>query len=469
MRVASVLSRSLLCFVACGALVGPSSAWAQCEAGRLTHPDPGAQDGFAGVSIDGDLAVIGDRFAFDMLGAAYVYRRGPDGPADWRLEAVLTSPSPDPEEGFGGGKVSGDVIVVGVEHANAPEFQSGAVYIFRYDRTGSGQWKYETTLTASDGDTGDIFGWSVSVDGDVVLVGARNDENDGVPQSGSAYVFRYDPQTKQWIEEAKLTDPQGEELDLFGFSVSIRGNVALVGAGTDDPGIDAGSVFVFRRNPAKASVSGSWFLEAQLTAFDGQAGDLFGWSVKLSHNVALVTAPQDNGQTGAAYVFRDTGTQWVHEIKLTAADPFGPFPFFGRSSSISGDTILVGAPSDFALGVESGAAHLFRKNGTGWEEVIKLTASDGQAGDFFGASLSVSGDVAFISAFRQNAPGTVYIFDHDPTPGDLDCDGAVGAADLLALLVSWGPCDDCQACPADLDGDCIVGVSDLLILLANWG
>ena len=467
MRVESVLSRGLLCFVACGALVGPSSAWAQCEAGRLTSPKGQREDSFAGVVISGDVATVTDSQAYSSLGAVYVYRRGPDGPGDWQLEAVLMSPEPDPDDGFGACRISRDVIVVGARNANAPEFHRGAVYIYRYDRAGSRQWTYEATLTASDGKAGDKFGGSVSIDGDVGLFGALDDGPNGESQMGSAYVFRYNRQTKDWIEEAKLTDPDGKTNDGFGWSVSLRSGVALIGAhGNDDAGLGTGAAFVFRYDPLGG---GAWVFQQQLNAFNAEGLAWFGWSVKLFGNVALITAPQDNGQTGSAYVFRDTGTQWTHEIKLTAANPVGPFPFFGLSSSISGDTIIVGAPFDYALGVESGAAHLFRKNGTGWEEVIKLTASDGEPGDSFGASLSVSGDVAFISAFRQNAPGTVYIFDHDPTPGDLDCNGSVGAADLLALLVNWGPCDDCQACPADLNGDCIVGVSDLLILLMNWG
>ena len=68
--------------------------------------------------------------------------------------------------------------------------------------------------------------------GDVVLVGARDDENDGVPQSGSAYVFRY--QEGSWVEEAKLTAPDGGVLDLFGSSVAIKGNAAIVGARARD-------------------------------------------------------------------------------------------------------------------------------------------------------------------------------------------------------------------------------------------
>lgn len=433
---------------------------AQCEAGQITSPKGDRTDGFGGVSLDGDVAVIGGRLALDLLGVVYVYRRGPDGPGDWQLEAVLMSPEPDPEEIFGRAVVSGDVIAVGAAAADAPEFHSGAVYIYRYDRTGPGQWKYEVTLTPSDGDFGDIFGWSMSIDGDVLLVGARDDENDGVPQSGSAYVFRYDPQTTRWNEEAKLTDPEGEELDLFGQSVSIKGDVALVGAHGSDP---SGAAFIFRYDGR------GWLMEAELTPFDGGADDRFGSSVASRGDVVVVGSPRHDGSNGAAYVFAHDGEAWALGIKLTAADPVGPFPHFGGSSSITGDTILVGAPSDYALGGESGAAYLFRKNGTGWEEVIKLTASDGKAGDRFGLSVAIGGDVAFIGAADQDGPGTVYIFDHDPTPGDLDCDGVVGAADLLALLSMWGPCDDCNGCIADLDGDCIVGASDLLILLANWG
>ncbi|MEE9131720.1 MAG: FG-GAP repeat protein, partial [Phycisphaerales bacterium] len=102
--------------------------------------------------------------------------------------------------------------------------------------------------------------------------------------------------------------------------------------------------------------------------------------------------------------------------------------------------------------------------------VAKLTASNGGGGDFFGASVATSGAIALVGAPRSSeVPGRSYVFNLDPIPGDLDCDGNVAAADLLALLSTWGPCDDCQECAADLNGDCIVGALDLLILLANWG
>ncbi len=249
-RLGSLITASL------AVLLAATAARGQCEVAQLQ-----GSGGFGGVSLDGDVAVVGDVEAFGLLGAAYVFRRGPGGPAEWQQEAVLMSPEPDPEQAFGGPvAVSGDVIVMGASGAAAPEFHSGAAYIYRYDRT-SAEWAYETTLTASDGDFNDMFGWSVSIDGDAILIGARDDENDALPQSGSAYVFRYNG--ADWVEEAKLTDPNGEAGDLFGVSVSIRGDVALIGAhGNDDPGLASGAAFVFRYDGA------GWNLESELNASD---------------------------------------------------------------------------------------------------------------------------------------------------------------------------------------------------------
>lgn len=98
----------------------------------------------------------------------------------------------------------------------------------------------------------------------------------------------------------------------------------------------------------------------------------------------------------------------------------------------------------------------------------------------FGESVALAGDVnddgipdVIVGAPRHNNVwGSAYVFSMDAdsaNPGDLNGDGVVGVADLLILLVNWGPCADCNDCPADLGGDCTVGVSDLLILLANWG
>ncbi|MCH8165544.1 MAG: hypothetical protein IH889_08040 [Planctomycetes bacterium] len=475
-------------------LLGGSGVRGQCEVAQLV-----GSGGPLSARISADVAVVGDSAAFGFLGAANVFRRGPDGPQDWTLEAVLMAPEPDVEDVFGlAVAVSGGVIVIGAPDAAAPEFHSGAAYIFRHDPA-TGQWGYEATLTASDGDMGDIFGWSVSIDGDAVLIGARDDENDGVSQSGSAYVFRYNPDASVWVEEAKLTDPDGEQGDLFGVSVSIQGDAALIGAhGNDDAGGGTGAAFVFRRD---AKGSGDWLFEQQLTAFDAQWLAWFGVYVSLADDVAVIGAPQLDSQIGAAYVLRYDGKSWVHEAKLLASEPVGPFPLFGLSVAINNkpNSVVIGAPHDFALGFEAGAAYVFRYDpdeSPRWKEVIKLTASDGGPGHGFGSS-SVSEDIALIRGGGKayvfagiqgldcndnGEPDACDIFDGtsddgngngvpDECDADLNGDGLVGILDLLMLLAAWGPCDEpCPpACLADLDGNCTVNVLDLLILVVNWG
>ncbi len=278
----------------------------------------------------------------------------------------------------------------------------------------------EFKILASDGAAGDLFGESVSISGDVAIVGARLDDDNGV-NSGSAYVFRL--VGGSWIEEAKLTASDGAASDLFGFSVSISGDVAIVGAFFDDDnGTDSGSAYVFRH-----SGEGVWTQEAKLTASDGAAADRFGISVSISGDVAIVGArlDDDNGSSsGSAYVFRLVGGSWIEEAKLTASDG-AAFDRFGISVSISGDVAIVGARLDDDNGSSSGSAYVFRLVGGSWIEEAKLTASDGAAFDRFGISVSISGDVAIVGAFfdddNGSSSGSAYIYSFNQPP---DCSGA---------------------------------------------
>lgn len=474
-----------------------SGAHGQCEVAQLQSGKGGGNVFGRSVSTDGEIVVVGDPLAFGALGAAFVYRQGPGGYQDWRLEGALTAPEPALEDSFGFRvAVSGTVIVIGAAGAEAPDFQSGAAYTFRYDGS---QWNYETTLTPSDGDIGDLFGWSVAIDGDVAVIGARDDENDAVGHSGSAYVFRYDG--SDWVEEAKLTDPNGEEFDLFGVSVSVRGDVALIGAHGN-----LGAAFVFRYYP---DPSDKWLFETEIPS-DGVGQDWFGFSVSLADGVAIVGAFQDNStdkgnDAGSASIFRYDGDGWIEEQNLIASDA-SPLDWFGGTVAIStdGNTALIGAPLDDDLGSESGSVYVFRHTQGVWKELQKLTASDGAPFHWFGGSVTVSEDIGMIGApAASQVPGAVYVVaglfgidcndngepdacdifngkssdennngipdECDSIPGDIDGDGTVGVNDLLILLSSWGPCGDCDDCSADLNGDCVIGVSDLLILLANWG
>jgi len=266
-------------------------------------------------------------------------------------------------------------------------------------------------LVASDGDARDSFGFSVSVSGDTALIGASLD-NDNGSDSGSAYVFTFDGTT--WTEQAKLLASDGNINDKFGISVSLSGNTALIGAFLDsDVDNHIGSAYVFVRN----STTGIWMQQAKLLASDGAFFDEFGRSVSLSGDTALIGNLADPGP-GAAYVFVRSGTTWTEQAKLVASgDPTGSV--FGRSVSLSGDTALIGAFFDSDKGSVAGAAYVFVRSGTTWTEQAKLLASDGAAGDHFGSSVSLSGDTALIGAELDDdngdASGSAYVFTRSGT------------------------------------------------------
>ena len=479
--------RSFAALLAVSSVIGDTQG--QCELAGLTSPNGETDNDFGrSVSVAGNVAVVGDPGNFPGVGAAYVFRY--DG-SMWIEDATLAAPEPDLFDAFGSSvALSPDIIVVGAPTEDAPELESGAAYIFRYDPITSG-WAFETTLTASDGASGDHFGLSVSIDKEIVLVGARDDQNDGLLQSGSAYVFRFDGST--WVEEAKLTASEPAAGELFGNAVSNRGNVALVGAPSRE------SAFVFRYNGL------GWLQDAELTAFDAAPDDRFGFAVTTNGSISIVGAPHDDRQTGAAYVFRYDSAAWIFETKLVAAEPIGSFPLLGRSLSISPDAevVLIGAPNDSALGAQSGAAHLFRNDIAGWQEVVKLTASNGGASDKFGTSVSLGDAMGLVGATGGGGgAGTGYVFgalsgtdcndnsvtdecdivggtsqdlDGNGIPDECECltdvnsDGVVNILDLIELLLCFGqpatpPCD-----APDTNQDGVVNVLDLIELLLDFG
>ena len=161
-------------------------------------------------------------------------------------------------------------------------------------------------------------------------------------------------------------------------------------------------------------VDPTWTQQQELTASDGAASDEFGISVSVSGDTAVVGAQgktvNSNAGRGAAYVFVRTGGIWGQQQKLTASDGAAG-DTFGGSVSVSGDTAVIGAYNKTfnSSHVKQGTAYVFVRTGTVWSQQAELRAVDGAAGDFFGASVSVSGDTAVIGAVYRN-PGTAYIF-----------------------------------------------------------
>ena len=152
--------------------------------------------------------------------------------------------------------------------------------------------------------------------------------------------------------------------------------------------------------------NGVWSQQQELSASDGLANDYFGYSVSVSGDTAVVGAYHKNGYLGAAYVFvRSEGVRSPQQ-ELTAPDGAAG-DYFGDSVSVSRDTAVIGA---FGKNRSQGAAYVFVRSGGVWGEQQELTAFDGLANDYFGYSVSVSGDTAVIGAYWNVYRGAAYVF-----------------------------------------------------------
>ncbi|MCP3903538.1 MAG: hypothetical protein GY715_07860 [Planctomycetes bacterium] len=307
--------------------------------------------------------------------------------------------------------MSEDVILIGAHEDNDLGADSGSAYI---RRTAGGSWQHELKLNASDGAAGDQFGYSVAVEGPVAVIGARKDDDLG-SSSGSVYVFR--DTGSGWVEEAKLHAPDGASSDKFGTAVVINGNrIAVSATGDDDGGSSSGSIHLFVHDGSQ------WLHEQKLVVSDDAAGDFLGKSLCLDGNVLAAGAygVDDMGSNaGAAYVFRRTSSGWQEEAKVLAFDGTSG-ALMGWSVCLSGDALVVGAPQHTGInGPSAGAAYLFRHGAGAWNLETKLLASNGAGFDKFGLSVGLTGNTAVIGANLNDEgypdTGSAYMFQHDGT------------------------------------------------------
>lgn len=308
---------------------------------------------------------------------------------------------------------SSDTFVVG---AFGDDSSRGAAYVFVKPNGGwSGNLTQTAKLVASDGATGDLFGFAVAISGETIVVGAVGDNG----TRGSAYVFV--KPGGGWsgtlTETAKLTAADGAGGDNFAGTVAINGDTLVAGAPLDTIGANAqqGSAYVFAK-PGGGWVTTSTFT-AKLTASDGITNDTFGGSVALSGDTLVAGAMGFFSEPApdAAYVFIKPGGGWVttstFTAKLITSDGIGT-DMFGFSAAISGDTVVVGASDDDNY---QGSAYIFIKPGGGWSgtltETAKLTAADGAAGDRFGLSVAVISDTVVTGAPGDDSgQGSAYLF-----------------------------------------------------------
>ena len=264
-------------------------------------------------------------------------------------------------------------------------------------------------ILGSDTTEGDHFGFRVDMSDERMVIGAYRDDDNG-SDSGSVYVYQLEDDN--WIQEAKLTASDGGEDDWFGWSVAISEDTIVVGANGDtDAGDWTGSVYVFRYDGA------NWIERAKLLADGtGYYWEEFGFDVAISAdgNTILVGAckANDNGyKSGAAYVFRFDGYDWIQQAKLLASDGV-ELATFANTVAISddGNTALIGAPGKDTTGFTAGSVYVFTFDGQQWNQLQKLHASDASHGDHFGHHVAISGETAVVSAYGDDnaEPNDVY-------------------------------------------------------------
>jgi hypothetical protein len=388
------------------------ASWSQPQ--KLVAADGAVGDQFGiSVALDGQTALVGAWGANvggnTDQGAAYVFTRSG---GSWSQQQKLAAAAGAASDIFGRSvALDGDTALVGANGANVGgQVRAGKFYT---TTRGPTPWPETGSSVANDGAAGDLFGISVALDGETVLVGAFTANVGGNSNQGAAYVFTRNGPI--WVQQQKLVATDGAAFDEFGISVALDGETALVGALRANVGGNSnqGAAYVFTRSGA------SWSQQWKLVAMDGAASNQFGVSVALDGETALVGAfganVGGNSNQGAAYVFTRSGASWSQQQKLAATDGAANDEF-GVSVALDGETALVGAPlANVGGNSNQGAAYVFRRSGTSWSQQQKLVAADGASSDFFGFSVALDGETALVGAVEANVgsdfnQGAAYVF-----------------------------------------------------------
>ncbi len=386
------------------------------EQQKLVASDGAALDFFGdSMSLSGDTLVVGANGA-DVgenknQGAAYLFVRSG---GIWGEQQILFSAHGTAAEWFGSSVVvQGDTVLVGAAQTQIDDNAGqGAVHVFtRHNAT----WIESQRLVAADGQANDYFGRSVALDGDTAIIGASSADVGSLSAVGKLYALHR--QQVPWPSTASIVANDGASSDSFGIAVALDGDTALVGASNAVVGgrIFQGAAYIYVR-------SGPLWIQQQKLVGAGARWEFFGSAVELAGDTAVVGSPgadiKGSENRGAAYIFTRSGTIWSEQQKLVA-DTGDPFDLFGSAIALQGNTLILGAPGVDMEGHEDrGAAYLFTYDGSQWVQSQKLAAADGQAGDSFGAAVTLDGEMAVVSASGaavngQGHQGAAYVFQHD--------------------------------------------------------
>ncbi|WP_088329357.1 hypothetical protein [Lacimicrobium sp. SS2-24] len=365
-----------------------------------------AQDGRAedyfgySAAIDGNTVLVGaykaDVKGLVDAGAAYVYVSGENG---WYQQAKLVAEPSFAQDTLGGNvALKNDVAMLGAMNRDDKGEDAGAVISFERQ---SGNWMQKQILTAPDARPGDAFGQSISLTEKHLVIGAPRNDALGI-DSGAAYIYKRE--NDAWHYQTKVTASDGAQEDLFGISVAIDGNTILVGADLHDQKAEnAGAVYVYVLD------DNQWKQQAKLMASDGGQTDIFGVRVAISENTALVSARRDDIDgvgidAGSAYIFERRGHVWTQKLKLTSPDGKAD-DRFGRGVALNKDTAIISAMNHDSNGADTGAVYVYHKGADGWNYTSKITAKVSLPNDRFGWNVGLHDGMAVISTPNHDGTG----------------------------------------------------------------
>ena len=422
---------------------GGANNWGQEQ--KIVMDDvPAAQKYGNSVSIDGDYAVIGaPGVAFDAsgtqplkdAGAAYILKKIN---GNWVQIKKIVANDRAAIDNFGYSvSISGNTVVVGAYHEDenatgaSTLISAGSVYIFYKDQGGVDNWGQVKKIVANDRAASDFFGYSVSINGNIVVVGAYQEDEDAsgantLSNAGSAYIFYKDQGgVDNWGQVKKIVASDRAANDNFGNTVSINGNIVVVGAYQEDEDAsgantlsNAGSAYIFYKDQGGVD---NWGQVKKIVASDRAANDNFGNTVSINGNIVVVGAYQEDedasgantlSNAGSAYIFyKDQGgvDNWGQVKKIVASDRAAN-DYFGFSVAINGSLIVVGAPFEDhdAAGAnpqtDAGSIYIFSKNQGGadkWGQIKKKVSIEREDNYNLGNSVAINGNTIVAGAYRH--------------------------------------------------------------------
>jgi len=435
----TIIISVLIIFIHLGISYCDELNYSEYPVSKITALDGTEEDYFGTrVSIVQDTVLVGamnhDYSKMTDSGAAYIFKLTDNN--NWVQNTKLIHSELKPGDNFGTSvSLSNRYAIVGAPNDDESVIDTGSVYIFKKEGE---HWIFDQKIYPDDPKEGARFGISTAIFENILIVGTRNFQ-----ESGSVYIFT--KQCNGWIQTQKILPNDPGINDVFGYSVGIFGDYMIVGSRfDDDKGTDSGSAYIFK------NTCDGWIQVEKLLANDGKEEDYFGGSVSITDGYAIVGTwingrnTNEENYSGAAYIFKNVDSQWIQQAKLVD-NQINVKAYFGCSVAISNKNAIIGAYFDNINGHSSGSAYYYQLVGNNWILKSKLTPVDAAIDQKYGSSVSISNNSFIVAAFYDDSKGTnsgsAYIYDISINPYLYDSDND-GVIDI------WDKCSNTQVSSA---------------------